>query len=210
MRSKKSRPLRARTQADSANTAAIGSPREPLLKRASAVPRPQVPAFVELVVMDEFGIRPLRPTPRGWIEFVGKDAHGNRDGDAFALKYPLPQFPNRDGRRKAPCSSTSDVMLSRMSSRVRPSVVPKDARDQLVAARVVIEEISRQADGRIRDSVQRLRPQPHLEPVGDSLLIDELQTLVSDLSRRRRDPMAPAPRKSALSMSAGKMPGMLV
>ena len=48
------------------------------------------------------------------------------------------------------------------------------------AACVVIKEIRRQADGRIRDSVQRLRPQPHLESVGDSLLIDELQTLVSE------------------------------
>ena len=40
------------------------------------------------------------------------------------------------------------VMLSRTSSRVRPSVCSvKDACDQLVAARVVIQEIGRQADG---------------------------------------------------------------
>ena len=33
------------------------------------------PPFGELVVMDEFGIGPLRPAPRGWIEFVREDAH---------------------------------------------------------------------------------------------------------------------------------------
>ena len=40
-------------------------------------------ALVELVVVDEFGIRPLGPAPRGWIEFVREDAHGNRNGDPF-------------------------------------------------------------------------------------------------------------------------------
>ena len=45
-----------------------------------------MPAFVELVVMDEFGIRPLCPTPRGLIELVRKDAHGYRDGDVFHVE----------------------------------------------------------------------------------------------------------------------------
>ena len=52
-------------------------------------PGREVPAFVELVVVDEFGIRPLRPAPRGWIEFVREDAHGNRDGDAFGIEIPV-------------------------------------------------------------------------------------------------------------------------
>jgi IstB-like ATP binding protein len=39
-------------------------------------PRSKVSTFVELVVMDQFGIRPLCPAPRGWIEFVREDAHG--------------------------------------------------------------------------------------------------------------------------------------
>ena len=33
--------------------------------------------------MDEFGIRPLRPTPRSRIELVWEDAHRNRDGDVL-------------------------------------------------------------------------------------------------------------------------------
>ena len=127
--------------------------------------------------MDEFGIRPLRPAPRGWIELVRKDAHGDRDGDAFdveeriALVLPIETSP---GKRRVRQPGERDVVEDVVAREAFGCPV-KDACDHLVAARVVIEEISRQADGRIRDSVQRLRPQPHLEAVGDSLLIDELQ-----------------------------------
>ena len=41
-----------------------------------------MPAFGELVEVDKFGIRPFRPAPRSWIEFVRKDAHGRWDHDA--------------------------------------------------------------------------------------------------------------------------------
>ena len=64
-------------------------------------PGGKVPAFVELVVVDQFGIRPLRPAPRGWIEFVREDAHGNRDGDAFGIEIPFaPILPIETGARK--------------------------------------------------------------------------------------------------------------
>src|SRR5262245_57238793 len=41
-------------------------------------PGREVAASVELVVVDEFGIRPLCPAPRGLIELVWKGAHGDR------------------------------------------------------------------------------------------------------------------------------------
>ena len=72
-------------------------------------PGREVPALLDLVVMDEFRIRPLRPTPRGRIELVRKDAHGNRDGggDAFDSEERRPLvLPIETGRQKAPCSST--------------------------------------------------------------------------------------------------------
>jgi len=47
-----------------------------------------VAAFVERVEVDQFGIRALRPAPRGWIEFVREDARGNRDGDALGTEKP--------------------------------------------------------------------------------------------------------------------------
>src|SRR5882672_12493658 len=40
------------------------------------LPGRKVAAFVELVVMDEVGIRPLRPTPRSRVDLVGESAHG--------------------------------------------------------------------------------------------------------------------------------------
>src|ERR1700686_4962352 len=46
-------------------------------------PRSEVPAFGQLIIIDEFGIRLLRPAPWGWIEFVREDAHSGRDRDAF-------------------------------------------------------------------------------------------------------------------------------
>ena len=45
-----------------------------------------MPALIQLVVVDEFGICPLRPAPRGCIDLVGKDAHRSRDRDAFWAK----------------------------------------------------------------------------------------------------------------------------
>src|ERR1700693_2099610 len=57
----------------------------------------------------------------------------------------------------------------------------------------MIQEIGRQTDRGIRDSVQGLWSQPQLESIRDSFLIDELQTLVSTLlvggeTRWRRRP----------------------
>ena len=58
-------------------------------------------AFVVFFVVDKFGIRPLRPTARGGIEFVREDAHGNRDGDAFVIEIPFPKIlPIEAGARK--------------------------------------------------------------------------------------------------------------
>ncbi len=53
-------------------------------------PSRKVPTFIDLVVVDQFGKRPLCPAPRGWIEFVREDAHGNRDG--YALGVEIPEF----------------------------------------------------------------------------------------------------------------------
>jgi hypothetical protein len=49
--------------------------------------------------MDEVGIRPLRPTPRGWIELVRKDTHGYRDGDVFGVEIGELVFPIETSRR---------------------------------------------------------------------------------------------------------------
>jgi hypothetical protein len=64
------------------------------------LPRREVTALVELVVRDDFEIRPLCPTLRGWIKLVRKDAHSNRDGDAFDIEIRELILPIKTGRRK--------------------------------------------------------------------------------------------------------------
>src|SRR5438046_1320388 len=54
-------------------------------KKLRLFPRREVAAFFELVVTVQFGIRPLCPAPRGWIELVRKYAHRNRHGGTDAL-----------------------------------------------------------------------------------------------------------------------------
>src|SRR5436305_612417 len=51
--------------------------------------------------MDQFRIRLLCPAPRGCIEFVREDAHGNRDGDAFGIEIPFAKIlPIETGARE--------------------------------------------------------------------------------------------------------------
>ncbi len=57
----------------------------------------------------------------------------------------------------------------------------EDACDQRIAARVVVEKIGGEADWGIRDPVQRLRAEPHLESVADAVLIEKCEMLVSEL-----------------------------
>ena len=78
----------------------------------------------------------------------------------------LPNRYGRHGKRRVRQPRDRDVVED-VVSREAFGLSVKDARDERVAARVVIEEIRRQADRRIRDSVQRLRTEPHLVPVGE-------------------------------------------
>src|SRR3954462_6154313 len=49
-------------------------------------PRREVPALRQLVVMDELGIGPLRPTPRSLVDLLRKDTYGSRNGDAEVIE----------------------------------------------------------------------------------------------------------------------------
>ena len=112
--------------------------------------RGKVSTFVELVVMDQFGIRLLCPAPRDWIEFVREDAHGNRDGDAFGIEIPefAPILPIETGAGKRRVRQLGDRdVVEDVVAREAFGFSLKDARDQLIAAHVVIKEISRQAHG---------------------------------------------------------------
>ena len=92
-------------------------------------------AFVELVVMDEFGIRPLCPTPWSWIEFVRENAHGNRDGDAFGIEIPefAPILPIETRARKRRVRQPGDRdVVEDVVPREALGLSVEDAHDQVV------------------------------------------------------------------------------
>ena len=104
-------------------------------------------AFVELVVVDELGIRALRPTSRGWVDLVGKDAHGNGNADVFRGEKGelvlLIQPSRRDPRVGQPVER--DVVED-VVAREALGLTVEDARYQRVAARVVVENPGGEAD----------------------------------------------------------------
>src|SRR5258708_353675 len=100
--------------------------------------------------MNKFGIRTFCQAPRDWIETVREDAHRNRDGDAFGTEIPefAPILPIETGARKRRVRQPGDRdVVEDVVAREAFRFPLKDACDQLVAARIVIKEISRQADG---------------------------------------------------------------
>ena len=110
--------------------------------------------------MDQVGIGLLGPAPRRRIDLVGKDADGDREGDALGgeegqLAFPV-QTRRRDRRVRQPVER--DVVEDVVSRQALGLAVGEDARDQVVAARVVVEHPGGQADRRIRERVERLRP----------------------------------------------------
>src|SRR4030095_3106413 len=65
-------------------------------------PRGKVPAFIELVVVNQFGVRALCPTARAQIDLIRKGTHGNRDRNALDVEIPEFVFPveTRSGNRR--------------------------------------------------------------------------------------------------------------
>src|SRR5215208_494203 len=100
-------------------------------------PGREVSAFIVLVVIDQFGISLLCPAPRRWIEFIRKDAHGNRDrDDAFdseergQLVLPI---QTRAGNRGVGQPRDRDIVED-IVAREALGLAIKDARDHLIAA----------------------------------------------------------------------------
>ena len=77
------------------NAAARSSSR----KELRLLPRGEVAAFGQPVVVDQVGIRLLRPAPRRGVELIGKDADGGRERDALRGKEGELALPVQAGRR---------------------------------------------------------------------------------------------------------------
>src|SRR5690348_15886127 len=100
--------------------------------------------------MDEFGIRPLRPTARAQIDLVRKGAYSHWDGDAPHVEVPsfAPILPieARSGNRRVRQPGDRDVVEDIVPREIG-SFSGKDALDQRVAPRIVVQKIGGQADG---------------------------------------------------------------
>src|SRR4030095_11868197 len=108
----------------------------------------EVPALIELVVMDEFGISPLGPTSRGGIDFVREDAHGNRDGDIFDIKKGQVVFPiETSGRNRGARQPIESDVVEDVVSREAFSLPVEDVGNEFVTTYVVVEYPRREADG---------------------------------------------------------------
>src|SRR5262245_43447132 len=70
------------------------------------LPGREVSTLLDLVVVDELGIRRLDPAPRRLVRLARKDAHGHRDRDAFGIPKATLVFPieprRRDSRVRQP------------------------------------------------------------------------------------------------------------
>src|SRR5713226_10408306 len=132
--------------------------------------------------MDELGVRPLRPTPRGGVDLIWKGADGNRDGDVLRgekgkLVFPI-QTSRRDRRVRQPVEG--DV-VENVISRKALGLAGKDARHERLTGFVVVEYPGRQADGRVRNPVKRLRAVRHLDGVAQAMLVEKGEPIESVL-----------------------------
>src|SRR5260370_24042036 len=111
-------------------------------------PGREVPALVEFVVVDELGVRALRPAPRSGTEIIREDAHRDGDGDALRGKegeLVLPvQTGGRDPRILEPVKR--DVVEDVVPGETLGTAV-EDPCHELVAAPIVRAEPGGEADG---------------------------------------------------------------
>src|SRR5687768_12521742 len=70
-------------------------------EQARLFPRGEVAAFVELVVVDELRVCPLRPAPRCLVLLAGEHAHGHGNGDALGVEETALVLPVQTRRRDA-------------------------------------------------------------------------------------------------------------
>src|SRR5678815_3107444 len=110
-----------------------------LAKELGLFPGREVPALVDLVVMNELGKRLLGPALRARVELVGEDADGRRDGDALHVQERelvlRVEAEPRDGRVRQPAER--DV-VEHVVAREALALAVEVTRDQLVARLVVI------------------------------------------------------------------------
>src|SRR5271167_2247823 len=135
-------------------------------KELRLLPRCEVAAFGGPVVINQFGIGFLCPALRGLEDLVWKGADGDRNGDAPHVEKAALIFPIETSRRDCRvCQPVERDVVEDVVSREAFGFPVEYACDELIAGYVMIKYPRRETDGRIRDSVYRLRAIRHLEGV---------------------------------------------
>src|SRR5215218_6260343 len=117
------------------------------------LPGGEVAALVDLVVVDEVGIRLLCPTARRLILLAWKNAHSYRRGDSLGVKESSLVFPvearRRDTRVRQPIQRdvVEDLVTGQFAGGTRSPVQSRgDRRCRLAVSIVVVEKPGSQAD----------------------------------------------------------------
>ena len=115
-------------------------------------PGGEVSALVKLVVVDEFGIGPLRPTARRGVDFIWEDA----DGDWYRHVLNVEEarsacfivVPIKSGRRNCRVGKAvhGDVVENVVAGEAG-SLTSEHERDQLLTRVVVVDDPGGQAHG---------------------------------------------------------------
>src|SRR5215472_11912391 len=153
-------------------------------------PGREVATLGKVVVVDQLGIRLLRPTARRRIDLVRERAHSHRDLDAPHVKeaarrrvHIVPVKPRRRDRRV--CQPIERDVIEHIVARQPLGLAVEDAGDHLLAARIMINHPGCQADWRIDDSVERLWAVVHLDRIAQALLEKEGELIPCMLFFRR-------------------------
>src|SRR6266849_8406100 len=141
-------------------------------------PRREVTALVELVVINELGIRLLCPTPWSCIDLVWKYTHGSRDRHTFRSEKGQLAFPiETSGRNRRIRQPVERHIVEDVVAREAFTLAIEDACDERITAGVVVEHPGGKADRGILDPVQRLRTVRHLLGVTKPVLVEKVELI---------------------------------
>ena len=113
-------------------------------------PRREVPAFVVLLVVEELGIRPFRPTPRSFVDLFREDANGGRNGDVEVVEEGALVFPieTSAGHARVRQPGKGDVVEDVVPCEIAVGLpIEKEFRDVRVAGYVVVDHPGGKGDG---------------------------------------------------------------
>src|SRR5689334_8212910 len=126
--------------------------------------------------MNELGIRLFRPTPRGGIDLIRKDAHSNRNGDMFGVEEHQLVFPIETSRRNSrACQPVERDVVEDVVACKALFLAVEDPRDQLITADVVVNHPCSETYWRVRNGIQSLRLVLHFERVSKSVVVEIVQ-----------------------------------